>query len=54
MGRVPVPSRWSIRFGRPIRPEDLGGPEKAQDDAAVAAAAARVKSAIEEMLALPT
>jgi 1-acyl-sn-glycerol-3-phosphate acyltransferase len=44
---LPLPSRWSIRFGTPIAPE----PDAAPDDvAAVNALAERARSALQDML----
>jgi len=48
-GLIPLPSRWSLRFGHPI---DLAGgsPEAADDPGYVAGAAARTRQAIQAML----
>jgi len=46
---VPLPSRWSLRFGPPI---DLGGapPEGADDPRLVADAVSRTRAALQGML----
>jgi 1-acyl-sn-glycerol-3-phosphate acyltransferase len=49
LGQLPLPSRWSLRFGPPI---DLGGatPAAAEDAALVAEVAARTRAALQGML----
>lgn len=49
VGLVPLPSRWSLRFGPPI---ELGGgsPAAADDAGLVAGAVARTRAAVQEML----
>jgi len=44
---LPLPSRWSIRFGQPIAPPP---PERAEDAMAVAAAGERVRAELQRML----
>jgi len=44
---LPLPSRWSIRFGQPIAPPP---PERADDAVAVAAAGERVRAELQRML----
>jgi hypothetical protein len=46
---LPLPSRWTLRFGAPI---DLGGagPEAADDPATVGAIAERVRTTLQAML----
>ena len=44
---LPLPSRWSIRFGDPIAPPP---PERAEDAQAVAAAGERVRAELQRML----
>ena len=44
---LPLPSRWSIRFGQPIAPPP---PERADDAMAVAAAGERVRAELQRML----
>lgn len=44
---IPLPSRWSIRFGDPIAPPP---PERAEDAVAVAAAGERVRAELQRML----
>jgi 1-acyl-sn-glycerol-3-phosphate acyltransferase len=46
---LPLPSRWTIRFGEPVDTADLG-PAAASDPAAVNALAERVRSAVQAML----
>jgi 1-acyl-sn-glycerol-3-phosphate acyltransferase len=46
---LPLPSRWSLRFGPPVRLEGLG-PADADDLAAVAALTEQVRGAIQAML----
>jgi 1-acyl-sn-glycerol-3-phosphate acyltransferase len=46
---LPLPSRWTVRFGEPIATRDLG-PEAANDPAAVNALAERVRARVQEML----
>ncbi len=48
-GLLPLPSRWSLRFGPPI---EVGGagPEAAEDAALVAGAVARARAAVQAML----
>jgi 1-acyl-sn-glycerol-3-phosphate acyltransferase len=45
---VPLPSKWSIRFGEAIAPP--GGPEKADDPSAVMALTETVRSRVQAML----
>jgi 1-acyl-sn-glycerol-3-phosphate acyltransferase len=47
-GLVPLPSKWTIRFGDPIAPP--GGPEKADDPSAVMALTETVRSRVQAML----
>jgi hypothetical protein len=47
LGWLPLPSRWSIRFGDPIAPPP---PEKADDAAAMATAGERVRAELQRML----
>jgi 1-acyl-sn-glycerol-3-phosphate acyltransferase len=47
-GLVPLPSKWSIRFGEPIAPE--GGSEAANDPAAVLGLTEAVRSRVQAML----
>jgi 1-acyl-sn-glycerol-3-phosphate acyltransferase len=44
---LPLPSRWSIRFGQPVAPPP---PERADDAVAVAAAGERVRAELQRML----
>ncbi len=44
---LPLPSRWSIRFGQPVAPPP---PERAEDAVAVAAAGERVRAELQRML----
>ncbi len=46
---LPLPSRWSLRFGEPI-PVAEHGPEAAEDPAVVNALAERVRAAVQSML----
>jgi 1-acyl-sn-glycerol-3-phosphate acyltransferase len=47
LGWLPLPSRWSIRFGAPVAPPP---PEKADDAAAMATVAERVRAELQRML----
>jgi len=44
---LPLPSRWSIRFGAPVAPPP---PERADDAAAMATVGERVRSELQRML----
>ena len=44
---LPLPSRWSIRFGQPVAPPP---PDRAEDAVAVAAAGERVRAELQRML----
>ncbi len=46
---LPLPSRWSLRFGDPVDVSALG-PEAAEDPATVNELAERVRSAVQAML----
>lgn len=46
---LPLPSRWSLRFGDPVEVASLG-PSGAEDPAAVNAIAERVRSSVQAML----
>ena len=47
LGWLPLPSRWSIRFGAPVTPPP---PESADDAAAMATVGERVRSELQRML----
>jgi len=49
LGGLPLPSRWSIRFGDPVETRSLG-PDASRDPAAVAALTEKVREAVQEML----
>ncbi|HEU4384563.1 MAG TPA: 1-acyl-sn-glycerol-3-phosphate acyltransferase [Anaeromyxobacteraceae bacterium] len=49
LGLLPLPSRWSIRCGEPLETRGLG-PEKAGDQAAVAALAESTRAAVQRLL----
>ena len=49
LGRVPLPGRWSLRFGSPLRMAEAGGSE-ASDDCFVEQALERVRSRLQTML----
>lgn len=49
LGLLPLPSRWSLRFGEPI-PAGPGGPGAEEDQAAVLALAERTRAALQQML----
>ena len=46
---LPLPSRWTIRFGEPVEVRDHG-PEAADDPSVVNALAERVRAAVQAML----
>ena len=46
---VPLPSRWSLRFGAPV-PLDGLGPSQAEDASAVSALTERVRTTLQAML----
>jgi hypothetical protein len=47
LGWLPLPSRWTVRFGNPIPPPP---PEVADDAAAIATVGERVRAALQGML----
>jgi 1-acyl-sn-glycerol-3-phosphate acyltransferase len=47
LGWLPLPSRWSVRFGEPFAPPP---PEKADDAAAMATVGERVRAELQRML----
>jgi 1-acyl-sn-glycerol-3-phosphate acyltransferase len=49
LGLLPLPSRWSIRFGAPIETRSLG-PAAADDPAQVAELTERVRAEVQQML----
>jgi len=49
LGLVPAPTKWQIRFGEPMRFDDLG-PDAADDPVLVGRLAERVRASIQRML----
>jgi len=49
LGGLPLPSRWSVRFGDPVETRSLG-PDAARDPAAVATLTEKVREAVQAML----
>ncbi len=50
LGAVPLPSKWIIEFGEPIRTEDLGGPAAAEDPMLVFNLTDQVRETIQSTL----
>ncbi len=50
LGLVPLPTKWTIRFGKPIDPLALLGPAATDDRLAVNKLAETVRSSIQEMI----